>query len=87
MILDNLAAGIPEVEILKSYPTLKQEGIRAAVAYAAELARELELRETSAGRAATNTSPERSARESLKPVQTPAMHSRNLHKVVGGGSQ
>ncbi len=40
VILDNLAAGIPEVEILKSYPTLKAEGIRAAVAYAAELARE-----------------------------------------------
>jgi len=40
VILDNLAAGVPEVEILKSYPTLKEEGIRAAVAYAAELARE-----------------------------------------------
>ncbi len=40
VILDNLAAGIPEGEILKSYPSLTQEGIRAAVAYAAELARE-----------------------------------------------
>ena len=40
VILDNLAAGIPEAEILKSYPTLKDEDIRATVAYAAELARE-----------------------------------------------
>ena len=40
VILDNLAAGIPEAEILKSYPTLTEEDIRAAVAYAAELARE-----------------------------------------------
>ena len=40
VILDNLAAGIPEVEILKSYPTLTEEGIRASVAYAAELTRE-----------------------------------------------
>ncbi len=40
VILDNLAAGIPEVEILKSYPSLTGEGIRAAVAYAAELTRE-----------------------------------------------
>jgi uncharacterized protein (DUF433 family) len=40
VILDNLAAGIPETEILKSYPSLTEEGIRAAVAYAAELARE-----------------------------------------------
>ena len=40
VILDNLAAGISEAEILTSYPTLRPEGIRAAVAYAAELARE-----------------------------------------------
>ena len=33
VILDNLAAGIPEVEILKSYPTLKEDAMRAAVAY------------------------------------------------------
>jgi zinc protease len=40
VILDNLAAGIPEPEILKSYPTVTAGDIRAAVAYAAELARE-----------------------------------------------
>jgi len=38
VILDNLAAGIPKTEILKSYPTVTT--IRAAVSYAAELARE-----------------------------------------------
>ncbi len=39
-ILDNLAAGVPEEEILASYPSLVREDIRAAVAYAADLARE-----------------------------------------------
>ena len=40
VILDNLAVGITENEILKSYPTVTGDDIRAAVAYAAELARE-----------------------------------------------
>ena len=40
VVLDNLAAGIPVDEIIKSYPSLKPEDIRAAIAYAAELARE-----------------------------------------------
>jgi uncharacterized protein (DUF433 family) len=40
VVLDNLAAGVPEAEILESYPSLTSEDIRAAVAYAAELARE-----------------------------------------------
>lgn len=40
VILDNLAAGISPEEILKSYPTLSSEDIQAAIAYAAELAKE-----------------------------------------------
>jgi len=40
IILDNLAAGVGQEEILKSYPSLKREDIQAAIAYAAELARE-----------------------------------------------
>ncbi len=40
VILDNLAAGISQDEILKSYPSLKPEDIQAAIAYAAELTRE-----------------------------------------------
>ncbi len=40
VILDNLAAGISNDEILRSYPTLSAEDIQAAIAYAAELARE-----------------------------------------------
>jgi len=39
-ILDSIAAGMNEVEILEEYPTLTPEGIRAAAAYGAELARE-----------------------------------------------
>lgn len=40
VILDNLAEGVNETEILKSYPSLKPEDIKAAIAYAAELSRE-----------------------------------------------
>jgi uncharacterized protein (DUF433 family) len=39
-ILDNLAAGISPEEILRSYPSLSSEDIQAAIAYAAELAKE-----------------------------------------------
>ena len=38
VILDNLAAGVSQEEILKSYPSLTPEDIQAAIAYAAELA-------------------------------------------------
>jgi uncharacterized protein (DUF433 family) len=40
VILDNLAAGTSREEILSSYPSLSREDIDAAIAYAAELARE-----------------------------------------------
>jgi len=40
VILDNLAAGLSFEEILVSYPSLTKEAIQAAIAYAAELARE-----------------------------------------------
>jgi uncharacterized protein (DUF433 family) len=40
VVLDNLAAGLSAEEIAESYPPLRVEDIRAATAYAAELARE-----------------------------------------------
>ncbi len=40
VILDNLAAGLEPEEILQEYPSLTREAIQAAVAYAADLARE-----------------------------------------------
>ena len=40
VILDNLAAGIGEEEIIASYPSLNSESIKAAISYAAALARE-----------------------------------------------
>ena len=40
VILDNLADDMSPEEILASYPSLKPEDIRAAIAYAADLARE-----------------------------------------------
>ena len=40
VVLDNLAAGLSPDEILSLYPTLKRDDVTAAMAYAAELARE-----------------------------------------------
>ncbi|NOX62922.1 MAG: DUF433 domain-containing protein [Chloroflexi bacterium] len=40
VILDNLAAGLSPEEIVASYPSLTIEAVQAAVAYAADLARE-----------------------------------------------
>ena len=40
VVLDNLAARVPEDEVLASYPSLTREDIQAAIGYAAELARE-----------------------------------------------
>lgn len=42
-ILDSLAEGASREEILRSYPSLRREHIEAAMAYAAELAREESL--------------------------------------------
>lgn len=38
VILDNLADGLSEKEILNSFPTLKPEDVHAAIAYASDLA-------------------------------------------------
>lgn len=43
VILDNLAEGLTHEEILKSYPTLKEEDINAALAYAALLTKERQI--------------------------------------------
>jgi uncharacterized protein (DUF433 family) len=42
-ILDSLAEGASRDDVLKSYPSLRSEHIDAAIAYAAELAREESL--------------------------------------------
>lgn len=39
-VLDNLADGETIEEILRGYPSLKADDVRATIAYAAELARE-----------------------------------------------
>ncbi len=39
-VIDNIAAGVSRDEILQSYPALTEADIEAALAYAAELARE-----------------------------------------------
>ena len=44
VVLDNLAAGRMPEDIIHSYPSLSREAIQAAIAYAAELARERVLR-------------------------------------------
>jgi uncharacterized protein (DUF433 family) len=40
VILDNLAANVAAEQILRSYPTQRPEDVQAAIAYAADLARE-----------------------------------------------
>jgi uncharacterized protein (DUF433 family) len=39
VFLDNLAGGVSQESILRSYPTLKAEDIQAALSYASELAK------------------------------------------------
>lgn len=39
VVLDNLAAGTPIGELLTSYPTLSEDDVLAALAYAAELSK------------------------------------------------
>jgi len=39
-VVDNVAAGVPRGKILQEYPGLTERDIEAALAYAAELARE-----------------------------------------------
>ncbi len=43
VVLDNLAEGMLPAEIVQEYPPLVLEDVRAAMAYAAALAREEEL--------------------------------------------
>lgn len=40
VILDNVAAGVSREELLRSYPSIHDQDIDAALQYAAELARE-----------------------------------------------
>lgn len=40
LIIENLAGGVPETEILDAYPSLTAHDIKAALAYAAEVTRE-----------------------------------------------
>jgi len=40
VILDNVAAGLTTAEVLRLYPGLRDEHVAAALAYAADLARE-----------------------------------------------
>jgi uncharacterized protein (DUF433 family) len=37
VVLDNLAAGLSPEEIIRSYPSLSREAIKAAIAYGAEI--------------------------------------------------
>jgi uncharacterized protein (DUF433 family) len=40
VVLDNLAANIDVEDLLRSYPSLNRDAVQAAIAYAAELARD-----------------------------------------------
>ena len=51
VVLDNLATGLSPEEIVRSYPSLSLDDVRASVAYGAEIARErlIETRSCTAG--------------------------------------
>ena len=66
VVLDSFAAGLSEEEILEEYPLLTKEGIRAALAYGAQLARE------------ENSPARRELREQLKQE----MEWKNIEKEV-----
>jgi uncharacterized protein (DUF433 family) len=40
VVLDNLAAGVSEAQLRAEYPSLPEHAVPAAIAYAAELAKE-----------------------------------------------
>ena len=40
VIVDNIAAGVPRDQVLRSYPSIRDQDIDAALQYAAELTRE-----------------------------------------------
>ena len=40
VVLENLAAGLNSAEIIRSYPSLQRDDVAAAMAYAAEVARD-----------------------------------------------
>ncbi|MHB8901755.1 MAG: DUF433 domain-containing protein [Thermoguttaceae bacterium] len=40
LVIDNLAEGVSEAELLAAYPQLQPEDIRAALSFAAEMTRE-----------------------------------------------
>jgi uncharacterized protein (DUF433 family) len=40
VILDNLATGLTAEEIMNSYPSLNENAVQAAIAYAADLSKE-----------------------------------------------
>ena len=40
LIVDNLAEGVSDAELLAAYPNLKPEDLKAALSYAAEMTRE-----------------------------------------------
>jgi len=43
VVLDNLAAGVSADEMIRSYPSLHRLDIQAAIAYAADIARERQV--------------------------------------------
>ncbi len=49
IVLDNLAAGMSVEELLKSYPSLTRDSVLAAMAYAADLARDRTVNLVSTG--------------------------------------
>ncbi len=78
LILENLAAGESEAEILDNYPSLAPEDIKPALAYAAEVTREREIPAAEASSASVD------AQNSVDPHQLPLLesHRRALDEAL-----
>lgn len=90
-ILDNLVAGLDSEAIAASYPSITRESVRAAVSYAAELAKERDFRRSRANDGLDELRNEAASRGldklSLDEIDAEIQESRERTRRSAGGSR
>ena len=90
-ILDNLVAGLDSEAIAASYPSITTESVRAAVSYAAELAKERDFRRSRANDGLDELRNEAASRGldklSLDEIDAEIQESRERTRRSAGGSR
>ena len=90
-ILDNLVAGLDSEAIAASYPSITTESVRAAVSYAAELAKERDFRRSRANDGLGELRNEAASRGldklSLDEIDAVIQESRERTRRSAGGSR